>query len=451
MDYALSSIIGDRENQEDFGAIKSSGDSNAILAVIADGMGGQVAGEVASSSVVNVFVESFTLNPSKNLPLKLSVALEKANRNLAKSIAKNPKLSGMGATLIAAYITPKSINWASVGDSVLYLFRDRKLKRLNQDHSMLPVLQESVRRGKITQDEAQIHPHRNALRSALTGEDIPMVDLQDESLRLQNGDLVVLATDGILTLSEPEIRSVLDRCKAETAQVIASQLMEAVTQINRPRQDNTLVEVIKVKGSVRVSFRWNDVVIAALIFLSAVFLTSFAWEKRETILTWVGSANKQDVSTKRTEISKVAPTPVDDTVSQPENKEMSNEQPQLSKSPALSSADATTATKNGKTNQDKKTPVINKAAKQDINKVHPRQDEHEKQSEPKQELSPPKGGARPTGTVKLDGSEATGTSVLTSSPPAKTDSVQKDEGAKAKLLLEGGNPIRGNSDSERKE
>lgn len=279
MDYALRSIIGKRENQEDYGIIRNSEFSGGLLAVISDGMGGQVAGEVASLNAVNGFIDSFNSNASKNLALKLNVALDKSNRGLAKSIAANPKLRGMGATLIAAHIVSNRLNWISVGDSILYLYRTKKLHRLNEDHSMMPVLQESIKNGKISHEEARVHPHRNALRSALTGEEMVLIDLHEEPFILERGDLLLLSTDGILTLNEIEISSVLNASINYPAEVIADQLLSAVTQKNKSKQDNTLVEVIKVQTGSRLSRGWLAFTALVLIILVALFLA--LWGQRE--------------------------------------------------------------------------------------------------------------------------------------------------------------------------
>ena len=280
MDFALNSIIGKRENQEDYGVIKSSGSTGGLLAIISDGMGGQVAGEIASLTSVKKFEDSFTSNNSKNLPLKLNLALDKANLALRASISVNPNLRGMGATLIAAYIDPKSINWISVGDSILYLYREKKLHRLNEDHSMTPVLQDSVRLGKITQDEARAHPHRNALRSALMGEEIPIIDLREEPLRLKKDDCILLATDGLLTLTGPEISSILEHCKDQSARAIVDQLLSAVSQKNKPRQDNTLIEVIKVSGSRLIPMRLAIILAGISISISILAILAVTHNKK---------------------------------------------------------------------------------------------------------------------------------------------------------------------------
>ena len=311
MDYALSSILGKRENQEDYGVITGSTPSGAVLAVIADGMGGQVAGEIASSCVVNGFLESFSSNSSKNLPLKLKMALDKANLTLAKSISSNPKLNGMGSTLIAAHITPHCASWVSVGDSILYLYRDKKLHRLNDDHSMMPILEESVRSGKITLDEARSHPQRNALRSALTGEEIPLVELREEPVQLKKDDLILLATDGILTLNEFEICHLLDCSKEQSAKAIVEQLLSAVTLKNKPRQDNTFVEVFKLSKGHQTYSKWAYFGIFTSIFMVTTVLALVAWETKDLALKAVGLApREQETSVNPTPPSPQKVTPI---------------------------------------------------------------------------------------------------------------------------------------------
>jgi serine/threonine protein phosphatase PrpC len=430
MDYALLSIIGKRENQEDYGVIKSSGSSGGVLAVIADGMGGQVAGEVASSSAVNRFVESFTSNNSKNLPLKLTVALDKANRSLANSIANNPKFNGMGATLIAAHIESDSINWISVGDSILFLYRDKKLQRLNDDHSMIPVLNESVRSGKMTHEEARVHPHRNALRSALTGEEIPMVNLREEPLRLIDGDLIVLATDGILTLSEYEIGSILEQYKVQPAKVIAARLLESVTLTNKPRQDNTFVEVIKATGGRKNGFKWADSAMTISIILIVCLLASFAWEYRKTILQAFGIVSEQELTNPKTEGSKVVPLSVD-----PNSTNEKTEVNPADQTAPQSSVDSPTISKNNKTSPDKRSPATIKTGKPVESKASQKVDASAKPPIPDVQSSTSAGGINPdtAGTSIVPGVPVT---PPVASPPAKTDSAPNSDGERAPKSLE---------------
>ena len=443
MDYALLSIIGKRENQEDYGVIKSSGSSGGVLAVIADGMGGQVAGEVASSSAVNRFVESFTSNNSKNLPLKLTVALDKANRILANSIANNPKFNGMGATLIAAHIEPDSINWISVGDSILFLYRDKKLQRLNDDHSMIPLLQESVRSGKMTHEEARVHPHRNALRSALTGEEIPMVNLREEPLRLIDGDLIVLATDGILTLSEYEIGSILEQCKVQPAKVIAARLLESVTLVNKPRQDNTFVEVIKASGGRKNGYKWADSAMTISIVLIVCLLASFAWEYRKTILQAFGVGSEQELPTPKTEEPKIMPLPVDPslTIEKPEVNPADQTAPQ-------SSVDTPTVNKNNNAIPDKRSSATNKTGKPIDSKTSQKVDASAKPAISDVQSSTSAGGINPATAVTPAVPDVPVIPATVETPPAKTDSAPIVMGNESKKILETDNKAKGKAESK---
>lgn len=311
MDYASSSIIGKRDNQEDYGLIIGAISTGAILAVISDGMGGQVAGEQASSNAVNGFVESFSSNNSNNMPLKLTVAVEKANSTLARCIANNPKLKGMGATLVAAHISKRELSWISVGDSILYLYRDKKLHRLNDDHSMMPVLIDSVRRGKITHEEALGHPQRNALRSAITGEEIAIINLREEPYKLNKNDIIVLATDGILTLNEFEISKILNTSYRLSSKLIVDRLLSAVFDKNKPRQDNTLLQVIKLSGDSVITSSINFIAIGVVSLILIVTLSLVAWDNKDLVLRAIGlELIKEKIPTSEAQTSAIKVTPI---------------------------------------------------------------------------------------------------------------------------------------------
>lgn len=433
MDYALNSIIGKRENQEDYGEIYRSGSSGGVLAVIADGMGGQVAGEIASSNAVKEFVESFVSNNSQNLPLKLTLALNKANRSLARGISKNPKLQGMGATLIAAHIEPRSINWVSVGDSILYLYREKKLQRLNDDHSMMPVLQESVRRGKITAEESLVHPHRNALRSALTGDEIPIIDLREEPFPLKKGDLVVLATDGILTLSEPEISSILKRYKSQPANVIADQLLDAVTQINKSRQDNTLVEVIKIPGGFSAGFKWTVVVMVISIIVIVIGLASFDLKNKEMNLQPVGIASKEESSAPGINALPVPPPTGE------KNDEPNRDQTQLA-APSASSTNSSVFNKSNMPSQDRKSPPPSKTGKSAESKSPQKEKARTKSTAPDAENITVQSSSIPATPPNPTASNSSGNNAAIEKYSEKNDSPSKSEIEGNKQSPQGGNP-----------
>jgi len=152
-----------REHNEDTIAV----DPDIGLLVLADGMGGYAGGSLASRVVVEAFVENFCFCRG-GIPERLLSSLRASERRLLAEIERQDEsLSQMGSTLVGAVWTPGALQWVSVGDTGLYLYRERRVKRLNADHSMAPVLEAQAARGEITAEQAAHHPDRNALRSAI--------------------------------------------------------------------------------------------------------------------------------------------------------------------------------------------------------------------------------------------------------------------------------------------
>ena len=264
--YGVESI-GQRENQEDFSVFRTLGGGSQLLAVMADGMGGHASGEVASKKAVDSFNETFSTYPSPQLNARLAAALQQANAQIAQSISEVPALDGMGCTLIGAHIDSNGLSWISVGDSLLYLIRGNKVRRLNADHSMMALIRDSVASGKMTEAEAKNYPYKNALRSAVTGGEITLIDASTTPFRLLRGDVILIATDGLLTLNESEILNVIRSCKQRDASKISTNLIRAVESKNKPKQDNTSVQVIVVPKSIASKSR--KYLIAAVTVLVA--------------------------------------------------------------------------------------------------------------------------------------------------------------------------------------
>ena len=238
---------GGRPYQEDDCAIVRLHDEqgrDVLLAVLADGMGGHAGGAVASDVATRSFVETFRSNGAA-VSERLQAALTAANESIAHRSDKEPGLMGMGCTLVGLIAGPERLDWISVGDSPLWLFSGGTLRRLNEDHSMTPLLQARVQRGEMTANAAAMHPSRNALRSAVVGEDIPLVDLAFMSLTPQPGDIVLLASDGLCSLQDAEIQQILKRSPDGDAEAIADGLIAAVDALGRSDQDNTTVVVLR--------------------------------------------------------------------------------------------------------------------------------------------------------------------------------------------------------------
>ncbi len=243
LSHAGGQIPGARKNQEDaFGFI--GGQSldpvgNHPAVVVADGMGGHAAGEVASGIVVREFINAYGFEgPPAD---RLRSALDLANRALGEAIGADPALHGMGTTVLAAAVTSSGLEWISVGDSPLFLFRDGKLKRLNEDHSMRPVVAAMREIDPATAERMSGHQ----LRSAVTGSDIAQIDASLMPELLKSGDLVVAATDGLDTLDETETAAIIAEHRCDGPEAIQEALLAAVADRNAPGQDNTTVAVIE--------------------------------------------------------------------------------------------------------------------------------------------------------------------------------------------------------------
>ena len=256
---AARATVGGRSGQEDAfrlwpaeGAVPPKSESGGLLAVLADGMGGHTGGAIAGQTACKTFTEAFSAT-SAPLEARLKSALNASNEALAKGVEQNAALKGMGCTIVAAWMDDLGIRWTSVGDSLLLLYRLPDVIRLNADHSLGSFLDEQARQNKISRSEARRNRNRNALRSALTGSKIDLIDLRSEPLELRPGDWVVLASDGLGSLSGDEIADVIYRFRQSTPEEMADGLIAAVTQKGAVDQDNATVVVVRIDGAPEAS------------------------------------------------------------------------------------------------------------------------------------------------------------------------------------------------------
>jgi PPM family protein phosphatase len=224
-------------------------DDGWLIAVLADGMGGHAGGTLASRVACEYFLATYA-NETKATPVRdrLRSGLNSANRAIAFEVDLNRTLNGMGTTLIGTAFGPEGLEWISVGDSPLYLWRAGEIALVNEDHSLAPLLDEMARIGKITAEEARCDQRRHMLRSAVTGEDFELVDLSAKPLRLEAGDCVLLSSDGIHTLETTEIARLVTAYGKDGPQAIADALIRGVESLRDPHQDNFTVAVVQVSA-----------------------------------------------------------------------------------------------------------------------------------------------------------------------------------------------------------
>ncbi|TDW18227.1 protein phosphatase 2C domain-containing protein [Kribbella kalugense] len=188
LDYATLSDVGRvRRNNED------SAYAGPHLLLLADGMGGAAAGEVASSAAVQVIRRLDTAEiGGEDMIEALAGAVHRANERLSELVEEDPEREGMGSTVTALMFDGKQLGMAHLGDSRAYRMRDGQLYQLSHDHTFVQSL---VDEGRISQEEAFTHPHRNLILRVLDGR--PDSDPDLEILDVQAGDRLMLCSDGL--------------------------------------------------------------------------------------------------------------------------------------------------------------------------------------------------------------------------------------------------------------
>jgi len=187
-----------RANEDSFFA-------RAPLFVVADGMGGAQAGEVASRLAAETFARG--LPDEGTAEQRLEARVRAANSRIHEVSQGDRALNGMGTTITAAYLDGDELSLAHVGDSRAYLLRDGELTRLTRDHTLV---EELVRRGELTEQEAAEHPQRSIITRALGPE--PDIDVDLHTHRVHAGDVLLLCSDGLTgMIGEDEVEQILER------------------------------------------------------------------------------------------------------------------------------------------------------------------------------------------------------------------------------------------------
>jgi len=181
-------------------------DHRGMLFAVADGMGGASAGEHASRLTLEVLCETYFNAPYEPAPKALRQALEKANAHVYREAVKNPEYAGMGTTASAVSIVGEWAYIAQVGDSRVYLVRDRVgVQQLTQDHSLVA---EQVRSGLISLEQAKTHSLKNLITRAIGIKESVAIDLF--AVRIKQHDTIVICSDGLSNnCSDDEMRAAL--------------------------------------------------------------------------------------------------------------------------------------------------------------------------------------------------------------------------------------------------
>lgn len=205
------------------------------LFVVADGMGGHQAGEIASAITVETILNAVLTSDFSN---SLKEVIIKANNAILEEVDRRPELSGMGTTVAVLLLEEDFAHVTHVGDSRIYQLTNDQLIQLTDDHSLVAEL---VKNGEITEEEAKIHPQRNILTRALGTQG--KLEIEVNSVPILKGDKFLLCSDGLTgMISEPVIKEIISL--NEDLQVIAETLVS--TANNNGGLDNITVIVVEV-------------------------------------------------------------------------------------------------------------------------------------------------------------------------------------------------------------
>jgi serine/threonine protein phosphatase PrpC len=238
LEAAVSSDVGQqRKANEDCYAVAAEHG----LYVVADGMGGHAAGQLASELCCRAMVRAIEVSHSAggSLTERLRTAVTHANHEIFSTARDREELTGMGTTVVAALVCGDRAALAHVGDSRAYRLRSGRLRQLTDDHSLVGEL---LRRNEISPDAAREHPHRHVLTRALGVR--PKVEPDLAEVGILPGDIYCLCSDGLIThVHDDEIAKTL-AIEDATLQERCDRLVEQANQ--RGGEDNITVVLLRV-------------------------------------------------------------------------------------------------------------------------------------------------------------------------------------------------------------
>lgn len=237
----ISSVIGSRNEQQDTVISDTSNDyinNNKCIAIVCDGMGGLSDGKKASSTCAQMIYEEFyQLDDEDDI-------FDFYKKMIYETDLKVSTYDNSGTTLVSVVIKQGKLYWASVGDSKIFIIRNNEIICVTNEHNYLMLLNNRVKRGEITQNEALSDPKKECLISFIGIGGVRYVDMNIAPFELMDGDCVVLCSDGLhRTISEQEIMDIVNRHKNNIYEA-AEKLTQAALDKGKTHQDNTTAAVL---------------------------------------------------------------------------------------------------------------------------------------------------------------------------------------------------------------
>lgn len=235
--FAKTHIGMVRKNNEDFFAY----DEDLNFFVVADGIGGHNAGEVASELACSIILENFRRHYktySHKLPLLLSKSIDKANKAVYMKSLENENFKGMGTTITLGILSEGIVYIAHVGDSRMYLIRGSEIKQVTVDHTLVNKLLDN---GSISQEEAKNHPNKNIITKAVGYDEKLVIDIFE--LETIDEDTLLLCSDGLTdAVSDDEILKIVNA--NSNYDLVCENLISKANESGGP--DNITVMLIKI-------------------------------------------------------------------------------------------------------------------------------------------------------------------------------------------------------------
>ncbi len=235
--FGKSDVGRVRKNNEDYYLYKKIDDEEHLF-IVADGMGGHQAGDVASSLGTIAFAKSFKKlrSSGESISNALSLALHKANTTILNKAIKEPEKKGMGTTFSALVVQKNKGYIIHIGDSRIYLIRENNIERLTKDHTFV---EKMVEEGRITEKEARVHPHRNILYFSLGAKDSLTPQIL-EGFDVFEKDAFLMCSDGLNTMVEDS--SLKEYCLLYTPEKAVNELIDLAN--SKGGTDNVTIQII---------------------------------------------------------------------------------------------------------------------------------------------------------------------------------------------------------------
>lgn len=255
-----------KANEDSMGTFETV---NGLILVVCDGMGGHVGGEMASRIAVDTIHDYMNRSLIGDPREAIGFAIEEANKAIIGYTGKHPELEGMGSTCVLLLIRDAKVYIGHVGDSRIYLIRDRHIMQLTKDHSFVQAL---VDEGKLTHEEAEHHPRKNEITNALGIADMQPATVRQEPIAPEEGDCFLLCSDGLSGMvSDKEIEHIISRKFGNNIHGCAKSLVNHANE--KGGLDNITVQLVKflfqkkALNNKNVARKWIPLLLSCIVII----------------------------------------------------------------------------------------------------------------------------------------------------------------------------------------